>query len=174
MFTCMQLLLTYMATIAECIRDGILAEFAMPDFDPREPRRRLLVATELFDWIDGTEKLYDQNWSRKNGGRTIAEHLERTFADFRASRFPLVGDIRRVQPASKGVWKIHSPGLRVFGWVPQPHEFVCVVADFVENTHGAGSTVRLKVGQVLNFAKIHGLEDTIKRGDHIALFPSQT
>jgi hypothetical protein len=162
-----------MATIADCIRSGVLVEFAMPDSDHREPRRKLFVAESLFDWIDGTERLYDRNWSKQSGGRTMAEHLERTFADFRASRFPLVGDLKRVQPDKKLVWKIHSPGLRIFGWVPQAHQFVCVTADFVENTHGPGSTVKLKISQVLDFANRHQISATMQRGDHIALFPHQ-
>ena len=159
-----------MATIAGALAAQVLHEFVLPDHEGRAPLRPLYVATELFDWIDETDELYEKNWGPKSGGRTMQEHLSQTFCDFRCDARPLVGELNRVQPTSKGVWKIHSPGLRIYGWVPAPHAFVAVRPAFTANVHGPQSATKQLVSEVIAFAKTHGLSETIKRGDRSALF----
>lgn len=163
-----------MSTIEDALRQGVVDEFMMPEHDGREPRRRLLLATDLFDWIDGNDELYKENWAADWGGRTRFEHLEQTFADFRCDERVLVGDLNRLAPNGKGLWKIHSPGLRVFGWVPAIHEFLAVSIDFTAHTHGPASTVKANMKAVEVFARKHRLTETILRGDRLALFPPQT
>ena len=163
-----------MATISGALSLGVLTEFRLPDHDGRAPLRPLYIATQLFDWIDGTDELYVENWSRRDGGRSMAEHLSQTFCDFRCAARPLVGDLNRVSPTSKGIWKIHSPGLRIFGWVPVEHAFVAVVPAFSDNVHGPNSTLTQAVADVVAFAKNNGLQGTIKRGDRSALFQAAT
>ena len=159
-----------MATIAGALTAGLLEEFRLPDHEGRAPLRPLYLSAELFDWIDETDELYELDWSSRTGGRTIAEHLSQTFCDFRCDLRPLVGDLNRVMPTAKGVWKIHSPGLRVFGWVPGPHSFVAIKAAFVAETHGKNSTTKQMTADVLHFAKENDLLKTIMTGDRSALF----
>lgn len=159
-----------MATIAGALTARVLEEFALPEHEGRDPLRPLYVATELFDWIDETDALYIENWSPTSGGRSRFEHLEQMFCDFRCSLRPLVGDLNRVTPTAKGVWKMQPAGLRVFGWVPMPHAFVAVCAAFTGDTHGKNSTVDLMVERVLAFAKKHDLHGTFQTGDRSALF----
>jgi hypothetical protein len=159
-----------MATITAALNAGVLHEFRLPDHEGRDPLRPLYVASQLFDWIDETDELYEENWGPRTGGRSMAEHLSQTFCDFRCDRRPLVGDLHRVQPTRKGVWKIHSPGLRVFGWVPDPHGFVAVTAAFSKDTHGPQSVVDQSIAKVIAFAKQHKLHETFVRRDRSALF----
>ncbi len=113
-----------MATIASALRDKVLEEYALPEYEGRQPIRTLYVASELFDWVDVTEQLYVENWSQQHGARTRFEHLQQMFADFRCDKRPLVGDLNRVQPTRNGLWKMQCPGLRVYGWVPSANQFV--------------------------------------------------
>ncbi|WP_324695457.1 hypothetical protein [Novosphingobium sp. RL4] len=160
-----------MATIDDALRSQVLHEFALPDHEGRIPRRRLLLASALFDWVDETDELYETHWDKAWGGRTRFEHLQQTLADFRCDERVLVGELNRVVPTKRGVWKIHSPGLRLFGWVPSVHEFVAVGAALAADVHGPNSAVKIHVQQVLTFARTHRLEGTIKMGDRRALFP---
>jgi hypothetical protein len=160
-----------MATIAGAVTAGLLEEFRLPDHEGRDPLRPLYLAAGLFDWIDETDELYEEDWSKESGGRSMAEHLAQTFCDFRCAKRPLVGDLRRVQPTKKGIWKIHSPGLRIVGWVPFPHAFVAVKGAFVSDTHGPPAKMDQLVSDVLAFAQRHKLSETIKMGDSRALFP---
>lgn len=159
-----------MATIAGALRGQVLHEFVLPGHEGRTPLRPLYLSTELFDWIDETDELYEENWGPRSGGRSMAEHLSQTFCDFRCDARPLVGDLNRVLPTSKGVWKIHSPGLRIYGWVPAPHAFVAVEPAYSADVHGAGSSTKEMVRKVIDFAKTHGLHGTFQRGDRSALF----
>ena len=163
-----------MATIAGALATGALTEFRLPEHEGRSPVRPLYVATELFDWIDETDELYVKDWSDSPGGRSIAEHLSQTFCDFRCDLRPLVGDLNRVTPTAKGVWKIHSPGLRIFGWVPDEYGFVAVISAFNSSVHGPNSKVGEAVSGVISFAKSHGLHETFKRGDRRAFFQAAT
>ena len=161
--------LTYMATIADALRSKLIEAFALPEIEGRPPLRPLYVAGELFDWVDGDERLHRPNGGK--GGRTRFELLTQTFCDFRCAARPLVGDLDRIRPTNNGIWSLHSPCVRVFGWVPAPHRFVAVYAAHVEDCHGPASVVDEMRGKVLAFAGRHGLRDTIHLGDKLALFP---
>jgi hypothetical protein len=164
--------LTYMATISSALKAGLLAEYRLPEHDGRTPVRPLFLAPALFDWVDSTDELYEKCWSSKSGGRSRFEHLEQAFGDFRCDMRPLVGDLNRLMPTKDGIWKLHSPGVRILGWVPYQHAFVGVVAAFAEDTHGSKSQLPQLVQQVRAFASTHGLVGTIQRGDRSALFPT--
>jgi hypothetical protein len=163
--------LTYMATIHSALSAGVLEEYRLPGHDSRTPRRPLYVACALYDELDKTDALFVKNWSSRNGGRTRSEHLHQMFSDFRCHVRPLTGDMNRVQPTRKGVWKMHCPGLRVYGWVPEPHSFVAVTFALIEDAHGPNSLTNDKVKTVLKYANDNALDKTIMFGDRIALFP---
>lgn len=160
-----------MATIAQAVARGMLHDFRLPEHDGRIPRRRLYVADCFYDWVDNEDQLYIKNWQASDGGRTRFEHLVQALSDFCCDERPLVGDLNRVTPTSKGICKIQPRGVRVFGWVPSPHQFVVVRGALASETHGAGSIVKECVEEVIAFAKLNGLNATILRGDRLALFP---
>lgn len=162
-------LLTYMATIQDAIGKGVLESYGLPDWERRQPIRPLYVATELFSWVDGKAELYDQ--SLAEGGRLLVDHLDQMFCDFRCAERPRAGDIRRMLPTGNGIWKIHPPGLRVYGWVPAVHSFVAVTAALEAETKDDKDLNNAKMKCVQRFARKHSLEDTILRGDVRAVFP---
>lgn len=162
-----------MATIAQALERGLLHEFRMPDHDGRAPVRPLYIADCFYDWADHADELHERNWHRHHGSRTRFEHMVQAFADFRCDPRPLVGELNRICPTSKGVWKIQPPGTRIFGWVPRPHAFVVVHGALDTETHGRGNVIRQRVADVIKFAKDNRLERTILRGDRIALFSTQ-
>lgn len=162
-----------MATIASAVLAGILHEHFLEAPETRDPRRPLYIADVFYDWVDGREDLHATNWHRESGGRSRYEHMQQAFADFRCNARPIVGDMRRVIPVHQRVWKIVSPGLRIFGWVPAPHAFVAVCAADAADTHGTGggAVTAQKMQDVLNFAAAHDLTGAMLGGDHLACFP---
>jgi hypothetical protein len=160
-----------METILRALEGGVLTEFELPETETREALRPLYLAAELVAWVNDTVELYDAN--RGKAKRTMYEHLLQTLSDFRCATRPLVGDLYRVQPDRHGVWKLHSTGLRIFGWVPAPNAFVAVTAAFTEACHGPNNAVPDLRTAVQAFAKRHGLEKSIKLGDRSVLFPTQ-
>jgi hypothetical protein len=121
-----------MATIEDAVKDKVLEPYTLPDWELRLPIRPLWVAFVLWDWIDGEDDLH--NVALGVGRRTLCEHIEQMFCDFRCSpRFP-AGDLRQMLPTKKGVRKIHPPKMRIYGWCPAPHAFVAVTAAFETDT----------------------------------------
>lgn len=132
--------------------------------------RKLYGSDGFFDWVEQTDALYEKDWGPDHGGRTRFEHLERALCDLRCAKRPLVGDLNRVTPTKKGIWKVHCPGLRVFGWFAGPHEFIAVCGAFTKNTHGAGSLVGRIRNDVAAFIHDNRLHKTVFLGDRSALF----
>lgn len=161
-------LLTYMATITSVIGNG-LELFELPHWEPRLPIKPLYVADGLFDWADDTAELHDKSLSI--GGRTLFEHLFQAFCDFRCEERFHCGDLRRMMPTNKGVWSMHAPGLRIYGWCPAKHEFVAVTAAFEATTKKDRHLNNRKQEEVLSFAKRYRLSNTVLLGDILALFP---
>jgi transcriptional regulator with XRE-family HTH domain len=87
------MLLTYMATIEDAIRKGVLDEFELPDWEIRLPIRLLYVTAEVIQWAQTKPELHDLALAR--GGRLLIEHLEQMFCDFRCAQRPAAGDLRR-------------------------------------------------------------------------------
>ena len=159
-----------MATIHSALQAGVIHDFRLPSTENRDPLRPLYLADEVFNWVDETDGLHDPKWSSNSGGRSRYEHLMQTFSDFRCDERPLVGDLTRLTPNKRGVWSMHSKGLRLFGWVPEPHAFVGVRLALIEHAHGPTSIVNDLMNEVVAFAKDNGLYHTIKFGDRRALF----
>lgn len=161
-----------MATIEEATAAGHLDIFELPESEERLARRTLYVTEEFMDWGDATAALHDA--SQAVGGRTLFEHLTIALCDFRCGERPAIaGDLRRMMPTKKGVWSFHTIGLRVYGWVPQEHQFVAVTAALEKDTKTDKTLNGTKRQHVLKFAQQHDLTNTIKMGDILALFPHE-
>lgn len=129
------------------------------------PTRLLHMSQELEAWIDGT-LVYDE---RKKGSRTAYEHLEQFFIEFRCEA-EMHADLRRIMPTSKGVWAMHPPLLRVYGWVPEPHSFVAITACFEDEAKKDKSLPDDRRDLVLEFLKQHQVGDIVY-GDFTHAFP---
>src|SRR5690349_15535254 len=112
-----------MATIDDRLK-GVAELFELPDWEIRQTVNRLWIVPSFWDQFDANAGLHDEKL--KQGGRTIGEHIEQGLCDFRCSERPSAGDLRRMLPNKKGIWKIHVPGARIYGWCPAPQSFVAV------------------------------------------------
>lgn len=159
-----------MATFLDAVRGRHLEMFGVPDWDNRMPVRHLYVAPELWEWIDNEERAHVP--SAGLGGRSPCEHMEQLFTDYRCDPRALRhGDLKRMQPTKEGVWRIHPPGLRVFGWVAAQQTFVAVRAVLEADLKDGTLSYDDQRDAVLAFARTHDLEHTIIRGDYLAIFP---
>jgi hypothetical protein len=158
-----------MATVEDAVAAKVLELYQLPDWELRLPIRHLWVAFEFWDWIDAKDDLHDMTFGV--GGRTLFEHIEQMFCDFRCSQRYPAGDLRQVMPTSKGIRKMHPPKLRIYGWCPKPHAFVAVTGALEVETKRDKKLNDKKRDEVLSFIKTHKLEHTILRGDNLAVFP---
>ena len=122
-------------------------------------------------WADGKAELHDK--ALAVGGRTLFEHLLTMFCDFRCAERcpPHAGDLRRMTPTKYGIWKMHPPKLRVYGWCPGKNQFAAVTAALKSETKSDKKLNGKKLEQVRNFIKANGLEGAVLRGDILAVFP---
>ena len=105
------------------------------------------------------------------GRRTLFEHIEQMFCDFRCSPVFPAGDLRQMLPNQKGVRKMHPPKLRIYGWCPAPHAFVAVTAAFEADTKTDKKLNDKKRDDVLAFITANELEKLVLKGDNLAVFP---
>jgi hypothetical protein len=159
-----------MATLEDAVNAKLLEPYELPDWETRLPIRSLWVAFELWDWIDGKDELQDK--TQGVGGRTLFEHLEQLFCDFRCSNpFP-AGDLRQMMPTTKGIRTLRPAKLRIYGWCPKPHAFVAVTGAFEADTKKPPKKLNdTKRDEVLAFIKAHKLEHLVLKGDILAVFP---
>jgi hypothetical protein len=162
--------LTYMATIDDAVGAGSLVAFELPDWDRRLPIRPLWITPELCRWADETPELHDM--ALAVGRRTLFEHLLQLFCDFRCLERFHAGDLRRMMPNNKGVWKMHPARLRIYGWCPGQHQFVAVTYALEADTKSDRRLNNQKRDEVLTFIRANHLERTILRGDVLAVFPN--
>jgi hypothetical protein len=161
-------LLTYMATLEDVVTAKVLERYPLPDWEARLPIRLLWVAYELWDWIDAQDDLHATDLAI--GGRTLFEHLEQLLCEFCcAPHFP-AGDLRRMMPTAKGVWKMHPPKLRLYGWFPRPNSFVAVTAAREIETKTDKKLNDRKRDEVLGFIQKNQLQHLIVKGDPLAVF----
>jgi hypothetical protein len=158
-----------MATIKNTLDRGILDVFTPPEWEPRLSIRPLYIAPTLLQTADTTAALHDK--ALAIGRRTLFEHLLMAFCDFTCEKRYRTGDLKRVMPTGDGIWKMHAPGLRIYGWVPAIHEFAAVTFATERETKADRSLNSKKKKEVQDFIKRHGLGETIVRGDINAVFP---
>jgi hypothetical protein len=158
-----------MATLADAVTAKVLEVYELPDWEVRLPIRQLWAAFELWDWIDGKHELHDM--ALAVGRRTLFEHIEQMFCDFRCSpRFP-AGDLKQMMPNVKGVRKMHPPRVRIYGWCPGTNAFVAVTGALEAETKADKKLNDKKRDQVLTFIKARKLEHLVLKGDNLAVFP---
>jgi hypothetical protein len=129
------------------------------------PIRPLHVTKELDNWIEGT-LAYEKSVM---ASRTAYEHLEQFFIDFRCDT-EMHADLRRMIPTKKGVWSMHPPLLRVYGWVPAPHSFIAVCAAFEADTKKDKTLNDACRAKVEDFIKHHQVTEIVY-GDFTHAFP---
>ena len=161
--------LTYMATVDEIVRAGILEVYELPDWVPRQPINRLWVAESFWAEFDAMDSLHVEHSAI--GGRTIGEHIEIIFNDFRCAERPHAGDLKRMTPSRHGVRKLHPPRARVYGWCPFQRSFVAVTLATEISTKTDRKLNDAKRDEVRAFIKKHKLEDSMVYGDILAVFP---
>lgn len=159
-----------MATIENAVANGLLDVYELPDWEVRQPVRTLYVAFELFDWVDSQPMLHDMK--RGIGGRTLFEQLEQMLCDFRCAQSPSAGDLRRMLPTKAGIWKMHPPGLRIYGWFSSRASFVAVTAALEIDTKTDKKLNDKKRDYVRSFIVKNGLQNGVQRGDFLAIFSS--
>jgi hypothetical protein len=160
-----------MATLEDAIAAGVLNLFGLPDWEPRLPVHPLYVVPAFVKWGDETAVLHDKKFAV--GGRTLFEHLLQTLCDFRCMERFHCGDLRRLMPTSKGIWSMHAPGLRIYGWCPKQHQFVAVTGATEADTKKDRRLNDQKRQEVEQFIQRHQLTQTVLRGDILAVFPHQ-
>jgi hypothetical protein len=159
-----------MATVEDAVAAKVLEPYRLPDWEVRLPIRPLWVAFEFWDWADGRNDLHDM--AVGVGRRTLFEHIEQMFCDFRCSQRFSAGDLRRMMPDTKGIRKMHPPKLRIYGWCPKPNNrFVAVAGALEWETKSDKKLNGKKRDEVLSFIKTHKLEPTVLLGDNLAVFP---
>lgn len=158
-----------MATIEDTLKASGLEPFELPEWETRMPIHQLWVAPAFWDWFDDTNDL--ENPSFNSGGRTLAEHILQLFCDLRCSERPAAGDLKRMLPTPKGVWKLHPPKTRLYGWAPKQGCLAIVAGALEHETKDKtkGDVNADKRDEVLAFIKLHKLP--VKLGDILAIFP---
>jgi hypothetical protein len=158
-----------MATLSDIVAKGVLELFELPQWESRLAIHPLYAAPELFDWVAATPELHSPKFAV--GRRTLAEHLEQTFCDFRCSERPPAGNLRRMTPTKHGIWKLHPPSLRVYGFCPNVRTFAAITAAQESETKKDKSLNDKKLDEVRKFIKDHDLSETVIVGDILAVFP---
>jgi len=165
-----------MATLTEIVGAGHLVAFELPEWERRMPIRLLYVTPAFLKWGNGTAVLHDT--SKLFGRRTMHEHLLNLLSDIRCSERPPAGDLRRMVPNNKGIWRWHSPGLRCYGWFPRVETLAIVTGALADDTkaHKTNQSVKslnnTKLAEVAAFIKKHDLPT--KLGSILDVFPLKT
>ncbi len=158
-----------MATIRDVLSAGFLEPFPRPYWEDRPFVRPLYIAMDFDDWMDNTFELHDQNLSV--GKRTLYEHLEQFLSDFCCSPEIHASELKRMIPTANGIWKMHPPKLRVYGWCPAKHTFVAVTGALESHTKLGPGLNNAKRKIVRDFIKRHKLQGTVLQGDFREIFP---
>lgn len=162
-------LLTYMATIEDAVKAEVLEVYDLPEWESRLPIRQLWVARDMREAIEGCDEMFDP--SKGVGGRSLFEHIEIIFCDFRCAQRIPAGDLKRMMPTKNGVWKMHPPKMRVYGWCPAKHAFAAVTFALEEQTKKDKKLNNRKMQDVLTFIKQNKLSDHVERGEINVVFP---
>jgi hypothetical protein len=158
-----------MATLEDNLKASGLELYDLPDWERRLPIHQLWISAEFWDWFDDTKELHDERY--RVAKRTLADQIEQLFCDFRCSIRPGAGDLKRAMPTRKGIWKIHPPKLRLYGWAPKIEclAVICGALELDTKDKTQGSINEKKRDEVLAFIKKNGLP--MKLGDILAIFP---
>jgi hypothetical protein len=158
-----------MATVEDALKAAGLELYELPEWETRLSINQLWVAPSFWKWFDETPELDDPKF--KTGSRTIAEHIEQLFCDLRCSERPRAGDLRRMMPNPKGIWKFHPEKTRLYGWAPKQGCLVVISGALESETKDKteDNMNKKKRDEVVAFIKAHNLP--VKIGDILAIFP---
>lgn len=161
-----------MATIEDALKTAGLELYDLPEWETRLPIHQLWIAPSFWKWFDGTPELDDPKL--RSGSRTPAEHIEQLFCELRCSKRPGAGDLRRMLPNPKGIWKFHPEKTRLYGWAPKKECLVVVTGALESETKDKtkGNINNQKRDEVVAFIKANSLP--VKLGDILAIFPPET
>jgi len=74
-------------------------------------------------------------------------------------------------PKGGGVWKLHTPDLRLFGWPPTQNALILAAGEFKRALKGRGSPTYVELGkQVVNKRKQLRLGEALY-GEIYSIFP---
>jgi hypothetical protein len=158
-----------MATIDDVIKATVLEVYELPEWESRLPVNPLWIADQFWKEFDALPELHDMDFAE--GGRSLAEHTHQIFCDFRCAKRPSAGDLKRMTPTSKGVWKLHPACVRIYGWCPKPRSFIAVTLALKTATLTDPTLNNQKRDQVSTFIKTNKLQNFVLRGDINAVFP---
>lgn len=150
-----------MATIQDALRTGAIKLHQTSEWESRAAVRSLYVAEDFWEWTDSVASLH----TMKSGGRTLYEHIEQGLNDMLCARRPSGGDLNRIDPHRDGIWKLKVEGVRIFGWFCAQNEFVVVAGELKTELKAAPKLHDALQKKVMQFARRHGLTDTILMGD---------
>lgn len=87
--------------------------------------RSIFWTNELASWCNELASSQE----KPSGILSFGEQINLAFADFIAGR-PLASGVTRCDPPTgEGIWKLHTPDIRFFGWCDQPQTLVIVNAE---------------------------------------------
>jgi hypothetical protein len=159
-----------MSTIAKCVRNGQLELYDVPSWEHRTPIREAYVDPALWQWVDAQDEPFFTPQARL-GRRSSYEHLLIMLNDFRcAERPPGAAELKRMLPTGRGVWKLHPPSLRIFGWVPEADRFVAVCARTEAELKHDSALYQEALDTVVRRRKSMGLDSDYINGDYRAIF----
>lgn len=153
-----------MATISDALRSGILCEYRLPDWELRDPLRKLYHHPDFFDhWADTNAVMNDI--SKGSGQRTRTELLEQLFCEWRCARRPSGYELKRIRPVDQGVCKLHPYKARIYGWFTMRGEFVAISGATEEATKENKKLTDLRRDEVLKFIRNHKLQEECFQGE---------
>lgn len=133
---------------------------------PRDqPNRQLYWTTEFELWCR-------QNCgSEQRGIASLAEQLNAAFADFVSGR-PLSSGLARCDPPrAGGIWRLKTPGLRLYGWADSPQCMVLAAGELTSIIKAPGPPKDKDLGKIaVERRKRLGLECIY--GERFEIFPA--
>lgn len=163
-------MLTLEATISKVVRSGHMEMFDVPEWHHGMPMRPLYVASTFWKWVDGCDALHVI--PTKGSRRSIWEQIELHLAELRcAERPPGADELRRLTPTRSGIWKLHPPGARLYGWFAKPHTLILVGGATEKETKLNKSRNASEMKNVSAFIAKHDFKAHIVRGDYRAVYP---
>jgi transcriptional regulator with XRE-family HTH domain len=147
-----------MATLDDDLIAAGLELFDLPGWETRLPIRQLWIAPSFWEWFDSVEALHEI----RSGSRTLGEHIEQMFCDLRCSERPGAGDVRKMMPSKKQVWKLHPPKSRLYAWAARKECLVVMTGALESDTKDktGGNLNNKKRDEVIAFIKAHRLTKT--------------
>lgn len=138
---------------------------------PREyPVRSLYWLPGVMRWCEAA----DASAERPQAILSPSQEINQSFADFVSGR-PLAGGFTRCSPpAGEGVWKLHTPSIRFFGWCVEAQHLVLTGAEWKHVLASGGSPTYSEMSRaVVQTRNLLGFRD-YHAGDIRSAFPTSS